>query len=158
MPLSTPSPPKSEKKAKGKYMAKQKSRYYKANYGLSTALNIEGARLFQDAITRFGPAWEGGCLCTLIRGRLRWEDGIFSSDGNKHLGGQLCHPMGFFDHATFFQRPRAPVAAVVGQPYDYRDDKDGPILRDFCVHHNLRMEIGRSWHYPGHATALIFTR
>lgn len=144
-------------------MARAKSRYYECLdrrprwRGLPDLQFAQANELFLIAIERFGDAWEGGCFCTLLRGSLRWDDRMYSGNGDKHRGGGLCSPQYLFDHSTFFQRKHEPVNAVVGQPYDYTAEQDFEV-RKFCQDHRLHLQVENGWHFPGQTKALIFTR
>lgn len=124
--------------------------------GLPLDLAGDGLALFAAAVERFGPAYDGGCFCSLIHGNYRWDD-----CRDRYRCSFFCRAdwyLPIFDHGTFFQRRGEPICAVVGQPYDYDEGKYGAALREFCADSGLVMEVSSGWHYPRWTQALIFTR
>src|ERR1700756_1986735 len=51
---------------------------------LSIQGNAEGKALFEAAVQRSGPPWEGACFCPLIRGQRCWQDNINAYDCGFH--------------------------------------------------------------------------
>lgn len=145
--------------------ARTSSRYYDLRHyaQLPPGARDDAQAAFMAAGERFGPAYDGGCLCSFaVEGEYRARQRHYQiAPAAGHYACELrevVDNLSIFDHATYFQRLHEKVNAVVGQPYDYVAADDEAPIRRYCDAHGLRFEVLPSWHFPGETIALAFIR